>query len=372
MQQCKFCSSKLIDLIDLGSQPLANSLLKYSFESEIIYPLVLSRCSNCGLLQTRHELNSENIFTKDYPYFSSVNRSYVEQCRELANEMKSYHSNKAPRVLEIGCNDGYFLENFRECNHLGIEPCESVAAVARGKTLNVRSTYFGDEYFGDYDYVCAFNVLAHSPNINDMIKGMKKNLKDTGSIIVECPNSENLVNEVQFDQIYHEHYFYFTAYTLLKIFEQHELFCFRLEDIPSHGGSMRAWFKKKNIPDHRIEIKKEKFFDFEMFDLKMRIIRNRFQNLFYEKSRMICFGAAAKGNVFLNYCGIDSTQVKYCCDDTPFKQHKFLPGSRIQIVPSEQLRNEKKPKVFILPWNFKDEIARKILLINSEADVFSR
>lgn len=356
---CRSCDSKLRQVLDLGNQPIANSLLTSLSEPEMTYPLIFSCCTSCGLYQTEHNLDSSTIFKADYPYFSSIGKSYVVQCEALAKKLIKECNPKS--VLEIGCNDGYMLENFRHLEHLGIDPCDSVASIGRSKGLHIETGFFGSRKFGVYDLIIANNVLAHVPELNGFIEGIRNNLSNQGVAIVEVPNTKTTFDQGAFDQIYHEHYSYFTRASLAYMFHMHGMAVVRMEDIQSHGGSLRAIFRL--MPSSYVEQKE--FIEEKAFLQKTKTIKFEYQQILNKLkdngNNIIAYGAAAKGNVFLNYLGIKSDIIDYCVDETPAKQGKYLPGSRIPILSPFSLEiNEKPDYCLILPWNFREEISEKI------------
>jgi SAM-dependent methyltransferase len=291
-------------------------------------------------------------------------------------------------VIEIASNDGYLLQYFKEKSIpcLGIEPTANTAKVAKEKGINTLTEYFTESKakqvainFGKADLILGNNVFAHVPDINDFVKGLKELLKDSGTITLEFPHILTLIENNQYDTIYHEHFWYFSVYSLQNVFNKHQLSIYDIEELPTHGGSLRLYLKHsenyslpilKNVHDmldkeikHGVDT-----FDYYQAFVK-RVSKNKLDILEFlirqkkEGKKIAAYGAAAKGNTFLNYCGIKNDLIDFVVDVSPIKQNKFLPGSHIPVVSEENLRKEKPDFVLIFPWNIKEEISTQISYI---------
>lgn len=305
------------------------------------------------------------IFNDDYPYYSSINQSYVKQCAELAYKLKS--ELKITNVLEIGCNDGYMLRNFKEIQHTGYEPCKGPFLKAGELGLNVFNDFFDEPTPIKYSLILAFNVLAHIPTPKFIIQNIKKSLGPFGTVVIEVQNLEELVKKQAFDQIYHEHYIYWEPATLTAAFKEVGLTCIKIERLESHCGSIRAYFRHSGR--HQTPVISDNFVDSAILSQKVPKIKQNFLDKMAQYKRegkkVAAFGAPAKGNTFLNYCGANTEMIEFTVDETPAKQNKFLPGSRIPIFDKQKLIDEKPDICIILPWNFYEEIKLKIDDVNT-------
>ena len=386
-QNCRFCSSNLNKIfVDLGKSPLSNSYLKESdFDKEKIYPLCTFLCKNCFLVQLEELETPENIFS-EYAYFSSFSTSWLKHA-------KNYVDMIIPRllldenslVIEIASNDGYLLQNFTDKNIdvIGIEPAQNVAKVAIEKNIPTITKFFNSQLSRDLvnngkmaDLIIGNNVFAHVPCLNDFIDGLKILLNPNGVITLEFPHLLQLMQHNQFDTIYHEHFSYFSLLTVQKIFDKHNLKIFDVDEISTHGGSLRLYVTHKDNNQIIISknilsvLKKEKKFGldkistYDEFSKHINKIYFDLQNFIKtvknESKSIICYGAPAKGNTLLNYCNISSDQIDYTVDKNPHKQNLFLPGTHIPIYSPEKIKETKPDYVLILPWNLKDEIMNEI------------
>ena len=386
-QNCRFCSSNLNKIfVDLGKSPLANSYLKENdFDKEKIYPLCTFLCKNCFLVQLEELETPENIFS-EYAYFSSFSTSWLKHA-------KNYVDMIIPRllldenslVIEIASNDGYLLQNFTDKNIdvIGIEPAQNVAKVAIEKNIPTITKFFNSQLSRDLvnngkmaDLIIGNNVFAHVPCLNDFIDGLKILLNPNGVITLEFPHLLQLMQHNQFDTIYHEHFSYFSLLTVQKIFDKHNLKIFDVDEISTHGGSLRLYVTHKDNNQIIISknilsvLKKEKKFGldkistYDEFSKHINKIYFDLQNFIKtvknESKSIICYGAPAKGNTLLNYCNISSDQIDYTVDKNPHKQNLFLPGTHIPIYSPEKIKETKPDYVLILPWNLKDEIMNEI------------
>lgn len=366
--KCRICSDSTDKILDLGFQPLANNLLDSYYEKCSEYPLEFYFCNSCQFGQVNDAVISSHIFDDSYPYYSSINTSYVEQCRKWAEDYRGLINPSS--VLEVGCNDGYMLQNFKEMYHVGIEPSHGPYLKAKEKGLVVENCFFNKKStFGKFDLIIANNVLAHTPDLHSMVEGMATHLSDDGQAVIEFPTLNNLVEKNQYDTIYHEHFSYFTLYSMIELFNKYGLLFKTYDILSSHGGSLRAYFNKKTNLTISSPLLDMKSFSKNVFNSKIRDIL--IMGFLKSDKRLCLFGAAAKGNTFLNYLGIKRDIFDFCVDETPFKQGKFLPGSRIEICSIDRLREQKPEVVWILPWNFKDEIMDKLSFIKEWGGSFA-
>jgi hypothetical protein len=387
--QCRFCKSEVTDVfIDLGNAPASNSFLtKWELnEPETFYPLKVFTCANCFLVQVDEYKKSDSIFDSRYVYFSSYSTSWLEHAKNYTNKMtKRFGYNADSLVIEIASNDGYLLQYFKEKNIpvLGIEPTANTAEVASSKGIESLVRFFGVELAGELvsqnrkaDLLLGNNVLAHVPDINDFVGGMKIILDSEGVITMEFPHLLQLVENNQFDTIYHEHFSYLSFHTVKQIFEAHGLAMFDVEEIPTHGGSLRIYAKHKEDNSKAISesvralLEKEKAagllsidyytsFQDKAFAVKLAFIEF-LVNAKKDGKKVAGYGAAAKGNTLLNYCGVKSDLIDYVVDANPNKRNKFLPGSHIPVLDEAHLKNNKPDYIIIFPWNIKDEVMKQL------------
>lgn len=385
--KCRHCNNRLIyEVIDLNHSPISNDLLSEEemIRKEVYYPLTVMLCSNCFLLQVDEFKKTTDIFSKEYVYFSSYSETWLKHAKKYVNQMiERYRYNSDNLVVEIASNDGYLLQYFLEKKIpvLGVEPTQNTAKVAIKKGINTIIAFFSEKFalkhFSDKkaDLLIGNNVLAHVPDLNGFIKGLKIALATKGIITLEFPHVVNMLKYNQFDTIYHEHFSYFSLYTVKKIFEKYNLSIFDVQEIPTHGGSLRVFIKhtadiSKNIEDSVKKIlDKENIFgitnisSYMKFKDSVRKVKYDFMTFLLEsksKNKKIAgYGAAAKGNTLLNYCGIKKDLIDFCVDTSPHKQGKYLPGSHIPIVGKEEIKLQKPDFVIIFPWNIKEEIIRQ-------------
>lgn len=387
---CRHCSNSLKDIaIDLGHQPLSNNYLDQEnlAREEVYYPLKAYVCNKCWLVQIPQYTAVKEIFRKDYAYFSSTSITWCNHAKKFVNEtVKHLNLNKDSFVVEIASNDGYLLQYFKELkiNALGIEPTFNTAQAAIKKGINTLNEFFSSEMAEkliiEYlpkrkaDLVIANNVLAHVPDINDFLKGMKNILNEEGIISIEFPHLLNLLKNNQFDTIYHEHFSYISLLTLKEIAGFVDLDVIDVKEISTHGGSLRVSLSHKNkfLPSknvHRIvqmekEFKLNTIYPFLKLQGAAIKIKNDLLNFLIakknENEEIFAYGAAAKGNTLLNYAGIKSDLVSMVADLSKSKQGKFLPGSHIPIISPEELLLKDPKMVLVLPWNLMDEIKKQL------------
>ena len=386
---CRFCNNNLeYVFIDLGKSPLANSYLKNEDlnKMESFYPLRVFVCSKCFLVQLDEYENPKNIFT-EYAYMSSYSESMLKHVQNFVEEsIERFHINKNSQVVEIASNDGYLLQFYKsnDITCLGIEPAINVAKIAEKKGIETITEFFSLKTAKDLvnsgkgaDLLIAFNVLPHTPNLNDFIEGFKTILKKDGIGVIQfsaylLPFLQN----IEFDTIYHEHFSFFSVYTLEKIFASRGLVIFDVEEQSIHGGSMRLYLKHTENDSIKIlsnvanQIKKEidyginelstyMKFQERVVELKSRIWKF-FLDVKSENKTIVGYGAPAKGNTLLNYCGIDKNLLHYTVDINPYKQGRFLPGTEIPIYNPEKIFETKPDYVIILAWNLKNEIMQQM------------
>lgn len=390
--KCRFCQTDLKDvLIDLFNSPASNSFLSTEQlnEPELYYPLKVYTCHHCFLVQIDEYKKSDTIFDNSYVYFSSYSRTWLEHARNYVDRMVSrFGFNEKSKVIEIASNDGYLLQYFvkKGIPVLGIEPASNTAEVAKSKGINSIIDFFSvrlaQQLTGQNtkaDLLLGNNVLAHVPDIVDFTKGLKILLNERGVITMEFPHLVQLIENNQFDTIYHEHFSYLSFTTVKKIFEAADLEMFDVEEIPTHGGSLRIYAKhpedrSKEISGNvttLLDKEKEKgimnsgyYSGFQEHTLKIKMSLLDF--LIAQKKagkKVAAYGAAAKGNTLLNYCGIKSDLIEYVVDANPHKQNKFLPGSHIPVVNEVFLKEQKPDYVIILPWNIKEEVQAQLSYI---------
>jgi C-methyltransferase C-terminal domain/Putative zinc binding domain/Methyltransferase domain len=390
--QCRFCKTELDNVfIDLVNSPASNSFLtaEQLNEPETFYPLKVYTCPQCFLVQVDEYKKSDAIFDSDYVYFSSFSTSWLQHAKAYTDMMaERFGFNERSQVIEIASNDGYLLQYFKEKNIpvLGIEPTANTAAAAKEKGIDSVGDFFSTKLATALtaknikaDLLLGNNVLAHVPDIVDFVGGMKIILKETGVITMEFPHLMQLVDNNQFDTVYHEHFSYLSFYTVKQIFESQGLEMFDVQEIPTHGGSLRIFAKHKNDSSKPISenvatlLKKEAgkgmtglaYYDhFQQQALTIKLDITEF--LIDQKragKKVAAYGAAAKGNTMLNYCGIKSDLIEFVVDANPHKQNKFLPASHIPVVNEQYLKDAKPDFVIIFPWNLKDEITKQLSYI---------
>jgi hypothetical protein len=387
--QCRFCKSELTNVfIDLVNSPASNSFLtkEQLNEPELFFPLKVYTCSKCFLVQVDEYKKSGAIFNDEYVYFSSFSTSWLAHAKKYTEKMvERFGFDTHSQIIEIASNDGYLLQYFKEKNIpvLGIEPTANTAKVAADKGIESIIDFFGISLAKKLvaeerkaDLLLGNNVLAHVPDIVDFVGGMKLVLKDTGIITMEFPHLMQLVDNNQFDTIYHEHFSYLSFYTVKQIFNSQGLELFDVEEIPTHGGSLRIYARHINDNSKPISenvdllLKKEMakgmntLSYYENFQKKALQVKLGFMGFLTEQKlnnkRVAGYGAAAKGNTLLNYCGIKNDQIEFVVDANPYKQNKWLPASHIPVVNEAYLRESKPDYVVIFPWNLKDEIVKQL------------
>ena len=387
--RCRFCKTELEHVfIDLVNSPPSNSFLTAEElnEPEIFYPLKVYTCHKCFLVQIDEYKKSDKIFDSGYVYFSSYSKSWLKHANEYTEMMtRRFNLTKNSRVVEIASNDGYLLQYFKEKGIpvLGIEPTGNTAEVAKSKGIDTVVDFFGVKLAKELslknmqaDVLLGNNVLAHVPDIIDFVSGMKILLKEGGVITMEFPHLVQLVANNQFDTIYHEHFSYLSFTTVRSIFESQGLHMFDVEELSTHGGSLRIFAKHNNDASKEVEdnvanlLRREReagitdinyYSNFSEKAMKVKLdLLSFLAEQKRENKKVAAYGAAAKGNTLLNYCGVKKDMIDYVVDANPHKQNKFMPASHIPVVDEERLKNDKPDFVIILPWNLRDEITAQL------------
>ncbi|MFH1446406.1 MAG: class I SAM-dependent methyltransferase [Chloroflexota bacterium] len=385
---CRFCGRQLThEFIDLASAPPSNAYLSRVDlrKPELCFPLKLYVCDSCWLVQTEDYAGSDQLFGPDYAYFSSTSTSWLSHAAEYSEMICTRLGlDKSSYLIEIASNDGYLLKNFVKAGIpcLGIEPTDSTAAAAESVGVPVIREFFGlslaHRLAGEgrqADLVVGNNVYAHVPDINDFTAGLKVILKPGGTVTLEFPHLMCLIEHVQFDTIYHEHYSYLSLYAVSRVFEQAGLRVYDVEKISTHGGSLRVYgchhddvrLSSDAVGGLLAEEDAHGLRDlatYQGFQVRADQVKDGLLSFLLAKKRegkrVMAYGAAAKGNTLLNYAGVKPDLLPMVCDAALSKQGKFMPGSRIPIVKPDLLREYKPDYVLILPWNIKEEIVANL------------
>jgi len=354
-------------------------------EMEPFYPLHVYVCGNCFLVQLEEFVPPEEIFT-EYAYFSSYSDSWLSHSRSYVEMViNRFRLTVSSNVIELASNDGYLLQYFVEKGIpvLGVEPAANVAAAAASKGIPTLVKFFGERTARELvskgtsaDLIVGNNVLAQVPDLNDFVRGMKILLKPEGVITMEFPHILRLIEENQFDTIYHEHFSYFSFLTAERIFAAHGLILFDVEEIPTHGGSLRIFGRHaednskgvsnavRKLREAEAEYGLDSLERYASFGEKVKETKRKLLEFLIrvkrEGKRIAGYGAPGKGNTLLNYCGIRTDFIDFTVDRNPYKQGKFLPGTHIPIFPPEKILQEHPDYVLIMPWNFREEIMRQL------------
>lgn len=388
ISMCRFCGKSLKEtFVDLGMHPLSNAYLKPEKlnRMEPFYPLHAFVCTKCFLVQLEAFESPEVIFS-NYAYFSSYSDAWLKHCEKYVETIIGRLGlNDASKVIEIASNDGYLLQYFKVRNIpiLGIEPAQNVAKVAQEKGIQTQAKFFGTktakELVGEgvrADLLLGNNVLAHVPDLNDFVAGMRIVLKEKGVITMEFPHLLRLIERNQFDTIYHEHFSYFSFLVVEQVFAKHGITLFDVNELPTHGGSLRIYGCHAENKVHPVSARVEELKAREMlaglkkldiyqeFSAKVQLTKCKLLEFLIQVKRkgksVVGYGAAAKGNTLLNYCCVRTDLMDYVVDRSPHKQGYFLPGSHIPIYSPEKIRETHPDYVLILPWNLKNEIVSQM------------
>ena len=387
--KCRHCEAELsLPLIDLGSAPPSNAYLseKTLKAPEKWFPLKVLVCQVCWLVQTEDYVGAEELFDQDYAYFSSVSSSWCNHAEQyVADMVNRFELNANSHILEVASNDGYLLQYVKAkgISCLGVEPTASTAKAARDKGIEVIEDFFGValanklvEQDKQADLTAANNVLAHVPDINDFVSGFAVLLKPNGVSTFEFPHLMQMMKHTQFDTIYHEHFSYLSLTAVDQIFDNNGLQVFDIQEIPTHGGSLRVFAQRKSTGKHKINETVDKLLKLEqVVGIKSLAYYSNFQqradkikndltafliNAKKENKKVLAYGAAAKGNTLMNYAGIRPDLLSAVIDRNMAKQNKFMPGSRIPIVDETLILKEKPDYLLILPWNLKNEVMEQL------------
>jgi SAM-dependent methyltransferase len=392
MARCLFCAAPLRHtFVDLGMSPLCETYLpaEQLNQMEPFYPLHVWVCERCFLVQVEEYVRPDAIFT-EYSYFSSYSDSWLAHARTYV-ELISARLGLGPgsRVIELGSNDGYLLQYFvaKGIPVLGIDPAKNVTERAIARGVPTLTKLFGRETARDLvatgtqaDLICGANVLAQVPNVNDFVSGIKLLLKPGGTVTIEFPHLMRLMAETQFDTIYHEHFSYFSFLTAERIFAAHGLRLFDVDELPTHGGSLRIYAshdadarpvkeRAVRLRDRELAAGFDRLETYASFTEQVHETKRRLLEFLIgarrRGKRIAGYGAPGKGNTLLNYCGIRTDFLEYTVDRNPYKHGKFLPGSHIPIFPPERISETRPDCILILPWNLKDEIMEQLAYIRS-------
>lgn len=381
---CRFCSAPLDDVfVDLGMSPLSNGFVpaERANEMEPFFPLTAYVCTNCFLVQVPEFAAPDRIFTDEYAYFSSFSEAWLDHARRYVEQMIArYGIDASHQVIEVASNDGYLLQYFMKLGIpvLGIEPAANCARVARERGVPTLTEFFSSATARELaaDLLLGNNVLAHVPDLNDFVDGLRLALKPQGVITLEFPHLLRLIEQNEFDTIYHEHFSYFSFMTVRRIFAAHGLTIHDVEQLSTHGGSLRihaqhattgAWPVSENVAALLAAERAAGIDRIETYrrfgDRAQTAKRDLLRFLIDAKEggkKVVGYGAPAKGNTLLNYCGIRSDLLPFTVDRSPHKQGTLLPGTRIPVHAPDKLIAEKPDYVLILPWNIQDEITQQM------------
>ncbi len=389
--RCRFCAAELRRVVtDLGMSPPCESFLTAAEldRMEPFYPLVVWVCDECWLMQVPDQIRPEDTFV-EYGYFSSFSDHWLAHCRADAHaQIRRWALGPASLVVEVGSNDGYFLRWFVEQGIpvLGIDPAANVALAAEDRGVSTVTEFFGTPLAERLkangqlaDLLVGKNVLAQVPDLNDFVAGLKDLLGPTGVIAIEFPHLQRLIDGNQFDTIYHEHFSYFSLYTVEKIFAAHGITIFDVEELWTHGGSLRVYGRHTDDPGkpvtdrvddlrrREIELGYASPRAYAAFDEGVRRTRRELLKCLIELheagQRVVGYGAAGKGMTLLNYCGIRADLLEFVADRNPYKQGRFCPGVHIPVLPPEAISQIKPDVVLILPWNLRDEICAQLSFV---------
>lgn len=390
--KCRHCNTELtLPLLDLGSSPPSNAYLtRHTLHTpEKYFPLRVLVCTQCWLVQTEDFAQADELFSADYAYFSSFSTTWLKHAEKYVADMMSRFSlDASSHIVEVAANDGYLLQYAKASGIpcLGIEPTTSTADAARAKGIEIVEEFFGVALAQrliaqgkQADLTAANNVLAHVPDINDFVGGFAALLKPAGVATFEFPHLLNLIEQNQFDTIYHEHYSYLSLTSVKTIFMANGLTVFDVEELPTHGGSLRVYAQRKDSGKREAGTNVAKLLARETaagmngrsfyagFQAKANKVKNDLTVFLIEAQRagkkVAGYGAAAKGNTLLNYAGIRPDLLSYVVDRNPAKQDKYLPGCRIPVVAEECMKQDRPDYVVILPWNLRDEVVDQLSYI---------
>jgi len=388
---CRHCGTPLSHtFLDLGFAPPSNAYLTEAdlVKPEKYYPLKIQVCDQCWLVQTEDYAEADELFSSDYAYFSSTSSGWLAHAARYAETMiRDLSLDPNSMVIEVASNDGYLLKNFVAAGIpcLGIEPTDSTAEAAEQLGMPVLRQFFGEKLGQrlaaqgkQADLIAGNNVYAHVPEINDFTLGLKAALKAGGTITLEFPHLMQLIERIQFDTVYHEHFSYLSLFTVSRIFEKAGLRVWKVEELPTHGGSLRVFgchaTDSRSTEDSVVAVLQEeqkrglqKLDTYLSFQPKADKVKNDLLAFLIEQKcnekKVAAYGAAAKGNTLLNYAGVKPDLLSFVCDAASAKQNKHMPGSHIPILAPDALANEKPDFILILPWNIAEEVIKQNELI---------
>ena len=389
---CRLCNTRLEHVfIDMGHAPPSNAFLRPEQldEPEVYYPLKLFVCHECFLVQVAEHKRADEIFDGNYAYFSSYSRSWLAHARAYRDmAIERFALDAQSLVIEVASNDGYLLQYFRESGIpcLGIEPAANTAAACREKGIEVITEFFApplaERLRGEgrrADLLVGNNVLAHVPDIDGFVHALHVLLADRGVVTVEFPHVMRLIERNQFDTIYHEHFSYLSLTTVVRAFAANGLTVFDVEELPTHGGSLRVYARRSTAISPAVTESVGRLLDVEThhglmgvdyytgFQARADTVKCDLVDFLIRQKRqdrhVAAYGAAAKGNTLLNYCGVRKDSIEYVVDASPHKQGTFLPGSHIPVVAEDSLRQTRPDFIVVLPWNIKDEITSQLAYV---------
>lgn len=380
---CRICGTKTKMFLDLGTTPLANAFLREEDleKTEPKYPLELCYCSNCNLVQLSKAISGEILF-KEYVYVSSTAKSFREHFANMALHLKQQlWLDESSLAVDVGSNDGILLREYRKLNIscLGVEPAENIAQLANEEGLETINGFFNKKIVekvirekGKADLITACNVFAHIEDIENVVENVKALLKETGTFVIEIQYFLDTLKTMTFDNVYHEHLFYYTIHSLDYLFKKHNMQIIRVEHVDTHGGSARVFIKKQGTPEQSyfeyLDEEKNQGINniktYEVFAAKVYDIKDRFVSLISDikekNMKIIGYGAPAKASTLLNFCNISSKQIDYIIDDNPLKQALYTPGTHIPVKNFEYLRSDNPEYIILLAWNFAKPIIAKV------------
>jgi len=388
---CRFCGAiEMTTFVDLGMSPLCQAHIEQRNLNamEPFFPLHARICNACFLVQVEEFVAPRDIFG-EYAYFSSYSDSWVEHARRYAEKMRQrLQLGRNSLVIEIASNDGYLLQHFHAAAVpvLGIEPAANIAKVAREKGIRTSCSFHGlanaariVEQYGAADLVCGINVLPHVPDLNDFVAGIKVLMKPGGVATMEFPHLQRLMEHNQFDTIYHEHFSYFSFLTVEKVFAAHGLCIFDVDELSTHGGSIRIYARHAadlskpgtagvtELRDRELRLRFDRIETYMDFHTQVKATKRNILDLLIALKRagktIVGYGAPGKGNTLLNYCGIRTDFLDYTVDRNPYKQGKYTPGTHIPIHAPDMIRQTKPDYLFILPWNLRTEITSQMSFV---------
>tara|TARA_B110000027_G_scaffold5982_1_gene5504 strand:+ start:7629 stop:8846 length:1218 start_codon:yes stop_codon:yes gene_type:complete len=381
--QCKSCKSKSIEVFfDFGKMPIVNNLLIKKKEKNKFFPLGLILCKKCYFVQTKNKLDPKKCFNKNYPYFSSTSKFWLDHAKDYCKKIeKKIKLKKGDQIVELASNDGYLLKNFDKEKYkiFGVEPTKPAADIAIRDGIKTYNDFFSSSFVKKKKLkktsklIIANNVFAHIPNINDFTKGVHEMMEDEGVFTIEFQHLLNMLKFSQFDTVYHEHYSYLSIIFLKNLFKKYDLKIWKIEKLNTHGGSLRVYVSKKKS-NYKIQPSVKKIINEEiLFGLKKIKTYKKLQNdakeiknnlvQFFNKNQdkeIHAYGAAAKGIILLNYCGITDKKIKYIYDAGKLKINKYIGGPKIKILQPNKIKNKKIDYMLILPWNLKKEISQYV------------